>query len=150
MAISRQAFGPKERLAQAIADGKLQPYDVVYMDDGGVGVIGWINEDGQYVSAASAGAAAVTVKTTNEWLNQPEYLPQKGELIVYSDYQKVIEGGITKNIPSMKVGDGINTIRQLSFLNGGQCQLSHKLTIGTYVFDGTQDITIPVYDGSNE
>lgn len=89
-----------------------------------------------------------TVKTTNEWLNNSDYIPAKGETIVYSDYKKIVENGIEKEIPSIKIGDGIHTVNQLMFTSKIADKLSHALTIGDKIYDGSEDVTIPIYDGN--
>lgn len=90
----------------------------------------------------------VKVKTTNEWLNNLDYIPSKGELVVYSDYETIVEGGVTKDIPSIKIGDGKNPVRLLSFITQKtSSQLAHSLTIGKHKFDGTSDVVIPQYEG---
>lgn len=148
--ISKHTFGSRDRVEQALLDGKISAFDVVMMEgEDGTGEFGWINKEGNLVVASPP---PITVKTTNEWLNNDDYVPRKGEIVVYSDYKQIVEGGVTKNIPSLKIGDGVSPIRQLFFVGTGNDggtsgKLEHSLTIGTHVFDGTADIVIPIYEG---
>lgn len=95
--------------------------------------------------------------TYQEFINS-EYIPEYGEIVIISDYKQV--NGV--NVPSFTLGDGINMLKNLK-ISGDYIEnanhsntsdiakkLEHSLTIGEHVFDGTQDISIPIYDGSNE
>lgn len=84
--------------------------------------------------------------TTANWAKATNFVPKKGEIIVYSD------GGGT-GIPKMKVGDGTTKVGSLKFIesDGG---LSAARNIKIYGgaaatatsadFDGTKNITIPL------
>ena len=83
------------------------------------------------------------------WNKAVNFIPLKGEIIIYS---------IDESHPfsRLKVGDGITTIINLPFINGSSSdditisKLKHKLTFGAnqeYVFDGSEDVTVPVYTG---
>lgn len=75
-----------------------------------------------------------------------DYVPGKGELIVYEDYAVDPETG--ENIPGIKVGNGTSLPVNLKFVNKDfEEKLQHKLTIGSYVYDGSEDVTVPVYLG---
>lgn len=78
----------------------------------------------------------------------PGFIPLKGELIIYSTDE-------THPFSRIKIGDGVTNIIELPFLptgGGGSIGvLAHKLTFGAnqeYVFDGSQDVTVPVYTGT--
>lgn len=77
----------------------------------------------------------------------PGFIPLKGELIIYSTDE-------THPFSRIKIGDGITNVVNLPFLPTGEGGsigvLSHKLTFGAggqYVFDGSKDVTVPVYTG---
>ena len=84
--------------------------------------------------------------TTANWAKATNFVPKKGEIIIYSD------GGGT-GIPKMKVGDGATKVGSLKFIesDGG---LSAARNIKIYGgaaatatsadFDGTKNITIPL------
>ena len=86
------------------------------------------------------------IDTTENWGKAVNFVPKKGEIIVYSD------GGGT-GIPKIKVGDGTSKVGSLKFIesNGG---LSAARNIKIYGgaaatatsadFDGTKNITIPL------
>lgn len=90
-------------------------------------------------------------KFTAEWLNDTEIYPY-GTLLVYSDYTTVGEAdGSTHYVPAFKVADGEHTVQELPFTSAEHItKLDHSLTIGDYVYDGTEDVYVPVYDGSYE
>lgn len=82
--------------------------------------------------------------TTANWAKATNFVPKKGEIIVYSD------GGGT-GIPKMKVGDGTTKVGSLKFIESdGKLSTGRKISLGTAVsstateFDGSKDITIPV------
>lgn len=84
------------------------------------------------------------VDTTENWGKAINFVPKKGEIIVYSD-----GGGI--GIPKMKVGDGTTKVGSLKFIESdGKLPIGRKISLGTAVsstateFDGSKDITIPV------
>lgn len=89
--------------------------------------------------------------TYGEFLNS-EYVAGLGEMIVILDYKQV--NGV--NVPSFTIGDGITEVKNLKIAGDytGTAEvakkLEHSITIGEHVFDGTEDVTIPIYSGANE
>ena len=82
--------------------------------------------------------------TTANWAKATNFVPKKGEIIVYSD-----GGGV--GIPKMKVGDGATKVGSLKFIESdGKLSTGRKISLGTAVdstateFDGSKDITIPI------
>ena len=82
--------------------------------------------------------------TTANWAKATNFIPKKGEIIVYSD-----GGGV--GIPKIKVGDGTTKVGSLKFIESdGKLSTGRKISLGTAVdstateFDGSKDITIPV------
>lgn len=55
----------------------------------------------------------VEVKTTEQWNSQIDYIPAKGQLIVYSDYATVDD----VDIPNFKIADGLAYAVDLPFVN---------------------------------
>jgi hypothetical protein len=98
--------------------------------------------------------------TYQEFINS-EYIPEYGEIVIISDYKQV--NGV--NVPSFTLGDGISMLKNLK-ISGDYIEnanhsntsgtaniakkLEHSLTIGEHVFDGTQDISVRVYDNTYE
>lgn len=85
--------------------------------------------------------------TEENWDKASRFIPLKGELIVYSADE-------SHPFSRIKIGDGITNVVNLPFLPTGEGGsigvLSHKLTFGAggqYVFDGSKDVTVPVYTG---
>lgn len=93
--------------------------------------------------------------TEANWAVIDDFIPGKGEAIIYN---------VDANHPSprMKIGDGIHLPRDLPFISAGSIEgldvnnivakkVEHKLTFGageTYQYDGSADVTVPVYTGS--
>lgn len=84
------------------------------------------------------------IDTTENWSKAVNFVPKKGEIIVYSD-----GGGV--GIPKMKVGDGTTKVGSLKFIESdGKLSTGRKISLGTAVsstateFDGSKDITIPI------
>ena len=84
------------------------------------------------------------IDLTANWEKATNFVPKKGEIIVYSD-----GGGV--GIPKMKVGDGTTKVGSLKFIESdGKLSTGRKISLGTAVdstateFDGSKDITIPV------
>ncbi len=83
------------------------------------------------------------------------FIPLKGELIIYSPDE-------AHPFSRLKVGDGITNVVELPFIDANTIngvdinnieasRLQHKLTFGAreeYTFDGSQDVTVPVYNGT--
>lgn len=63
-----------------------------------------------------AGGAVAKSKTTAEWNATSGFIPEAGELIIYSDYQTVTEGGETRYIPGIKIGSGNAYVQDLAFM----------------------------------
>lgn len=93
--------------------------------------------------------------TEENWNKAVNFRPKLGELIIYS----------TDNAHPfcrLKVGDGVTTVTNLPFIDAATLSgtaienlvaksVSHKLTFGAggvYQFDGSEDVTVPVYTGS--
>lgn len=104
----------------------------------------------------------ITQHTKEYWSDHSTYVPEQGEVIIYSDWRTVQSpsGGLIK-VPSMKLGDGITTVSSLAFIDAGTLngktaeelipkKLEHSITFGSnqnYTFDGSQDVIVPVYQG---
>lgn len=88
--------------------------------------------------------------TEANWL-QSNLIPFNGEVIIYSPDE-------SHAAPRIKVGDGVTVVSNLPFVEAsGSIDLNnivakrveHKLTFGdgTYQFDGSVDVNVPVYTG---
>ena len=62
------------------------------------------------------------IDTTAAWNSQPTYIPKRGDIIVYSDHDTVIDGGVTKDVPGVKIGDGLAYLIDLPFTTDGVAQ----------------------------
>ena len=77
------------------------------------------------------------------WIQNADYVPAAGEIIIYLP-------DANHSYSSIKIGDGTSAVSSLSFINAGSAdKLNHSLTFGngTYVYDGSADVTVPVYTG---
>ena len=92
--------------------------------------------------------------TEENWNKAIHFIPLRGEVIIYSTDD-------THPFPRIKIGDGQTTVVNLPFIDAGTIngsdlsnitaqRLAHTLTFGAgeaYVFDGSRDVTVPVYTG---
>lgn len=86
--------------------------------------------------------------------NSPGFIPLQGEVIIYSTDD-------THPFFRLKVGDGHTNVVDLPFVEAGAIggmtaetlvaqRVSHTLTFGAhqaYTYDGSADVTVPVYTG---
>ena len=92
--------------------------------------------------------------TEANWNKAISFIPLQGEVIIYS-------ADDTHPFSRIKVGDGVTTVIDLPFIDANTIngidinnieakKLQHTLTFGAreyYVFDGSQDVTVPVFTG---
>lgn len=97
--------------------------------------------------------------TEENWNKAVNFIPRKGELIIYNAESS---NDNARPFPRLKVGDGITNVVNLPFFDAGSIsgmtadtlvaqRTAHTLTFGAnqeYIFDGSQDVTVPVYDGT--
>ena len=83
------------------------------------------------------------------------FIPLKGEVIVYSAEKNTdtLPAGRSTPLPfsRFKVGDGVTNVADLPFSGAANAEkVNHTLTFGngTYVYDGSVDVTVPVYTGT--
>lgn len=99
--------------------------------------------------------------TEENWNKAINFIPKKGELIIYNA-ESGNENDNARPFPRIKIGDGITNVISLPFIEAGSIggmtaetlvaqKTAHTLTFGAgqnYVFDGSQDVTVPVYTGT--
>lgn len=76
------------------------------------------------------------IDTTAHWNAAVTFVPMKGEVIVYSDYDTRTENGQTVKIPNFKVGDGLAYVPDLPFVGD---DLRDDLT--AHLLDHTAHVT---------
>ena len=56
---------------------------------------------------------------TQNWNSAIDFIPLKGELIIYDDYESEIDshGNIIRYIPNIKIGDGLAYVPDLPFID---------------------------------
>lgn len=54
--------------------------------------------------------------TTANWNAAIGFIPMRGEIIIYTDYQTKVVDGETINIPGIKVGSGNGYVQDLAFV----------------------------------
>lgn len=88
------------------------------------------------------------------WEKITDFIPGKGEAIIYN-------ADDTHSTPRIKIGDGIHIPRDLPFIstelpnsfdinNITAKRVEYKLIFGadgTYQYDGSEQVTVPVYTG---
>lgn len=77
---------------------------------------GTVPLDVEQVRVVGRGNAYLYINTTAEWNSKPTYIPRRGEIIVYSDHDTVIEDGVEKLVPGIKIGDGMAYCIDLPFV----------------------------------
>lgn len=55
--------------------------------------------------------------TTSYWDSCRGFIPNRGQLIVYSDHRTFTEGGRTISVPGVKVGSGNAYVQDLAFID---------------------------------
>ena len=101
--------------------------------------------------------ARIQLKNDTEahWEKAVNFIPLSGEPIIYLADE-------AHPFFRMKIGDGATTVNNLPFIDASTIEgktveelipkkLAHKLTFGAhqaYTFDGSEDVTVPVYDGT--
>ena len=84
-----------------------------------------------------------------DWDKLVNFIPLNGEIITYLPDEN-------HEYARIKVGDGIHLPRDLPFMsidldNLEAAKVKHKLTFGgggAYQYDGSADVTVPVYTGN--
>ena len=61
------------------------------------------------------GSTNVYVNTSAYWAARPDYRPDFGVVIGYTDRETVTVDGVTKNVPGFKIGDGDAYLADLPF-----------------------------------
>lgn len=59
----------------------------------------------------------VTAKTCQEWAAAIGYVPEEKEIIIYTDYETVVENNETLLVPNIKIGDGSAYVQDLPFID---------------------------------
>ena len=99
---------------------------------------------------------SVLVADGGEKESGTSFVPLRGEVIIYSAETSSDELPTGRNIPlpfsRFKVGDGVTNVVRLPFIGAGSAEkVNHTLTFGNggvYVYDGSADVTVPVYTGT--
>lgn len=84
----------------------------------------------------------IVANTEDYWNNHREIIPDKGNIVIILDHE--YDGN--KPSPAIRVGDGIHSVLDLPDL-GSIKKLSHSLTIGDKIFDGSKNVVVDVYTG---
>lgn len=106
---------------------------------------GFIGTEQEWLESLKGGTSLVGTK---DYWNNNNIIPKLGELVIITDYTIKNENNKEIKIPGIKVGDGINYINDLPVVSSDSAsKLSHTITIGNKVFDGSEDVVIDIYDG---
>jgi hypothetical protein len=82
-------------------------------------------------------AGSIKYGTTEYWNSRIGYIPKAGEIVVYSDYKTVEQGGETKLIPGIKIGSGNAYVQDLVFSDAG----ADTTILETHIADNIRHIT---------
>lgn len=64
-----------------------------------------------------SGRIKMKYDTTENWNKAINFIPLRGEVIVYSDYYQIENDGETKITPAIKIGDGLAYVVDLPFVS---------------------------------
>ena len=67
--------------------------------------------------AGDSSNTGIEYNTTEYWETKRTYIPQAGQIIIYSDKYQIEKDNITYNQPSLKIGDGQAYLVDLPFLD---------------------------------
>ena len=88
------------------------------------------------------------------WSSATNFIPRQGEIIIYNA-ETNSDNPKARNFPRFKVGDGKTSVDALPFYSVDLAQqarsVQHTLTFGAggvYQYDGSADVTVPVYTGA--
>ncbi len=59
----------------------------------------------------------IRINTTEHWSEQTSFVPENGSIIIYSDYKTIQDGGVTKYVAGVKIGDGNAYVVDLPFID---------------------------------
>ena len=60
--------------------------------------------------------------TTEYWNNQIGYVPESGEIIIYSDYKTIQRDGVSVLVPGLKIGSGNGYVQDLAFVGESEAE----------------------------
>ena len=78
----------------------------------------------------------ISYNTTHYWNMMGGFIPKAGEIIIYSDYRKVVVDGKTVNIPGIKIGTGNSYVQDLAFAGSSDTEI-----IAAHIDDAIVHIT---------
>ena len=77
--------------------------------------------------------------TTRRWELKPDFVPFRGEIIIYTDkYHDVDTQGNTINVPAIKIGDGRTRIADLPFMGSGSTPVRYEDLQGLPSINGVE------------
>lgn len=97
-------------------------------------------EDAILLSAADKeklDSLSVLYATTEYWESQREFIPERGQIVIYSDYRKVEIEEEMQDVPGIKVGSGNAYLSDLTFLG-----MSTEIELLNHVSDTVAHTTL--------
>ena len=64
----------------------------------------------------------VYTDTTENWDSYTGYIPSQGDIIVYTDRDKIDVGGEEIQVPGVKIGTGVNYLSDIPFIDAATIQ----------------------------
>lgn len=159
----KQANAYAGQTIKVLENGKYITYTVQPNEDG----LGLTLEESTSISfEEDTVKEGVKQHSTADWLDKKDNVYPAGTVLVYTDRTTV--DGVP--VADIKIANGISTVGELPFLSDSDVEkylknngvsvedgvivattfrgaLEHSLTIGPYVYNGSQDVEVPVYDG---
>ena len=89
-----------------------------------------------FITAESENNAYIKTGTTAEWNSQPQFIPDDGMIIVYTDKRQTTKDGQIINIPKIKIGDGNAHCVDLPFIDDDLFNIIHN-----HINDSTIHVT---------
>lgn len=102
----------ESKITGNIFEGKIDK--VLDATDGNVAVFdsGGLRDGG----SSLADLGKVKSGTTAYWNSATGYVPQAGEIVIYTDYKTMTKNGRIVNVPGIKIGSGNGYVQDLAFL----------------------------------
>ena len=104
------------------------PFSRLKIGDGSTNVVNL-----PFIESAAINGNQIIIKTTTEWQSQLNYVPKKGEILVYTDKQILNNN---KTVAGVKIGDGMAYCIDLPFIGD---DIAENLLI--HIQDATVHIT---------
>lgn len=115
MAVNKVVFG--DRVIMDISDSDI---NASMLPEGRIAYAG----NGERIIGTGSGSTNVYLDTTENWNSKITYVPNAGDIIVYTDKDTIVEDETITYVPGIKIGDGNAYLIDIAFVTDA---LSKKL-----------------------